>query len=539
MKKIVYIAGICLATLTLSSCDGFLQKDPTKNPSQSSFWKSKADFDYAMTACYSTFYDTGGYSQMTSCFDNLTNNSACQHDEGIYGKTKTMALGDITPHSGGFIDDIYRVAYKGIARAHQVLFQLENYTEGDITEKDRNLLIGQCKALRGYFYHWLYLCYKEVPLVTELLTLETMYQPKASRADIYAQIINDFDEAIRLLPDVSYSDTELDGRMTPSVIKVLKAKLMIFNAYDENGNADPNKMKEVIPILEGIQGYALAENFNENFISAKQQTSPEIMFSVKYLAPNRTNSIDQYFGAWKANMVLRDLVDEFECTDGLAWGESPLTIPVDEFLINTTDGALSDEQFAEREKLFTNRDKRMRETVWHSNVLQFPNPEFPDKIELSGNVSLTGFSMLKWVQPTKSIPGYATISEQDVVIIRYAHVLLMIAEAENEANGATQKVYDAVNAIRTRAGQPNLPTGLSKENMRMRIRKEWRIETAFEGLHYFHMKQWNTLQDLNNLKDPFYVSFQPVFKSQFQFWPLPQSEIDKANGVLVQNPLYK
>ena len=238
-------------------------------------------------------------------------------------------------------------------------------------------------------------------------------------------------------------------------------------------------------------------------------------------------------------MVLRDLVDEFECIDGLAWGESPLTIPVDESLVNTTDGALSDQQFTEREKLFANRDKRMRETIWHSNVLQFSSPEFPDKIELSGNATLTGFSMLKWVQPTKSIPGYSTISEQDVVLIRYAHVLLMIAEAENEVNGATKKVYDAVNAIRTRVGQPNLPTGLSKEEMRMRIRKEWRVETAFEGLHYFHMKQWNTLQDLNNLKDPFYVSFQPVFKPQFQFWPLPQSEIDKANGILVQNPLYK
>lgn len=75
------------------------------------------------------------------------------------------------------------------------------------------------------------------------------------------------------------------------------------------------------------------------------------MFSVRYLAPNTHASMDLYCGAWTTCGVTRDLVNAFECTDGLKWGESPLTATVDESLLAT--GALSDANKAEREKLFS------------------------------------------------------------------------------------------------------------------------------------------------------------------------------------------
>ena len=526
-----------LTLFASTACEDFLQKDPPSSPSQAIFWKSKADFDYGLASCYSVVYDwPGSLSQIQSCFDNLTDNSLCQHDEATYGSTKTMAQGDITPFTGGFVTDVYQVAYKGIARVNLVMYQLSQYKGTDISNDDRKFMLGQCKALRGYFYYWLYLCYKEVPLVTELLTTENMYQPKASRTEIYAQIVKDFDEAIAELPDLLYSEGKLSGRFTPAAIKVLKARLMIFNAYDDNGVANPEKMREVIPVLESVKGYALATNLRDNFVSSKQLASPEIIFSVRYLSPNLSNSIDLYFAAWATNIVMRNLVDEFECTDGLKWGESPLTQTVDESLINTTDGSKKMEQRAEREKLFKNRDKRLAQSISHSGILNFPEKdEFPTSVETANSPS--GFSVMKLIQPSKTSPGYATNTDPDVVIVRYAHVLLMIAEAENEANGPTQKAYNAINTTRLRSGQPALPVGLSKDQMRERIRKEWRVETCFEGLHYFHMKQWKTLPKVNNMVDPMYGT-KSVFKSEFYFWPLPQGEIDKSNGVLIQDSAY-
>ena len=116
---------------------------------------------------------------------------------------------------------------------------------------------------------------------------------------------------------------------------------------------------------------------------------------------------------------------------------------------------------------------------------------------------------------------------------------MMIAEAENEVNGPTQKVYDAVNQIRVRSGQPELPTGLTKEQMRERIRNEWRVEFVFEGHRYFQLKRWKLMEKLvNGAADPALPTYIKVFKPAFYYFPLPQSEIDKAGGVLVQDPNY-
>ena len=116
----------------------------------------------------------------------------------------------------------------------------------------------------------------------------------------------------------------------------------------------------------------------------------------------------------------------------------------------------------------------------------------------------------------------------------------MIAEAENEANGPTQKVYDAVNRIRVRSGQPELPAGLTKDQMRERIRNEWRVEFVFEGHRYFQLKRWKLMDKLvNGASDPALPTYVKVFKPAFYYFPLPQSEIDKAGGVLVQDPNYK
>ena len=120
--------------------------------------------------------------------------------------------------------------------------------------------------------------------------------------------------------------------------------------------------------------------------------------------------------------------------------------------------------------------------------------------------------------------------------MRYADVLLMKAEVENELSGASAEVYNYINQVRTRAGMPNLPAGLSKENMRTRIRHERRVELAFEGERYFDLKRWKIApQVLNNVTDGIVAR---KFESKHYLWPLPQSEIDKNRGILVQYPNY-
>lgn len=540
MKRInIYLMSALLMGTTVS-CSDFLQKDPPSSPSQSIFWQKKSDFDSALAGTFSIMYEwPGEMSQIIPCFDNLTDNSICQHNEDTYGRSQTIALGDLDPNTTGFVTYMYSHCYTGIARAHLVMENLALYEGSDMTEDDKNFIMAQCKALRGYFYSWLYLSYKEVPLVTSSLTMENMYQPKSTRSEIYTQIMKDFDEAIAILPDKPYSDSQMSGYFSPGALKAFKARLMLNDAYDENGKAIPEKMKEIVPLLEEIQGYSLADRMRDNFISEKQLASPEIMFSVRYLAPNITHSMDLYYGSWTTCGVTRDLVDEFECTDGLKWGESPLTQEVDESLLSTN--SMAEDAYNEREKLFQNRDPRLRETVTHSGYATFPDEGYEDKERLKlTDQQQTGFGMMKYLQPTTTMPGYSTISDADVVILRYAEVLLMIAEAENEANGPTQKVYDAVNAVRTRSEMPPLPDNLSQDEMRERIRHEWRVEFVFEGQRYFQLKRWKLMEELvDGAVDPALPTYIKVFKPAFYYWPIPQTEIDKAGGVLVQDPNYK
>lgn len=546
MKKIINIVlASALLVGSTTSCSDFLQKDPPSSPSQSIFWQKKSDFQSALAGSFSMVYEWPGVmSQIIACFDNLTDNSICQHDEDTYGRTKTIALGDLDPNTGGYVSYMYNHCYQGIARVHLLMENLEAYQGVDISADEKAFMVAQCKALRGYFYSWLFQCYREVPLVTSTLTMENMYQAKASRADIYAQIMKDFDEAITALPDKPYSDSQMSGYFTPGALKALKARLMLAEAYDDKGNADPSKMGAIVTLLEGIQGYQLADRMRDNFISSMQLASPEIMFSVRYLAPNITHSMDLYYGAWTTCGVTRDLVNAFECTDGLKWGESPLTVSVNESLLAT--GALEEANNAEREKLFVNngvqyRDRRLYETVSYNGLANFTDEGY----EGNGPVTITnqmqtGFGMMKLLQPTTSMPDYSTISDADVIVLRYAEVLMMIAEAENEANGPTQKVYDAVNQIRVRSGQPELPTGLTKDQMRERIRQEWRVEFVFEGHRYFQLKRWKLMEELvDGAIDPALSAYIKVFKPAFYYFPLPQSEIDKAGGVLVQDPNYK
>ena len=103
-----------------------------------------------------------------------------------------------------------------------------------------------------------------------------------------------------------------------------------------------------------------------------------------------------------------------------------------------------------------------------------------------------------------------------------------------------QSIYDAINEIRNRAELDPLPDGLSKEQMREKIRNERRFELAFEGQRYFDLKRWGIIGDIiPTIPDPpSSQSTYRVWKDHFNLLPIPQSEIDKDPENLNQNPGY-
>jgi hypothetical protein len=507
---------IVLSTLLFSGCEDYLDRQPLDKISSSTFWQTKSDFDMALTAIYGlnttgASWDSppgGVWAYHLANWDNLTDNSYGQHN---YFSSKSIVSGEISPTTGGYVSLVYSMSYQAIARINIFLSQLSTYGGSDFSDADKQVAEGEVRFFRAFYYFQLYCVYGDVPLVTEPLTLENQEQPKVSSGKIYDQIISDLDYAIANLNAVSYYENT--GHVTKSTAQALKARILIYEAYGSNGSPDNNLLSQVASLCqEIIPLYELSPEFADVFQDKGQSGNKEIIYAVNYLAPDNVPAYgaDLIYGDWIIVSPLQSFVDAFQCTDGLPWGESPLT---------------------DTENPFNNRDPRLAKTVF------VDHPDFGDgNVHYPTNSRPTGYGVMKFLCPENTPIGYSTLSQQNSVVLRLAEVLLMYAEAQNEVGGPDASVYEAINSIRERVGMPDLPEGLSKDEMRESIRYERRIEMAFEGLRYFDLKRWHIAGEvLNSVTDGL---LEYHWEDRFYRWPLPQSEIDKNNGTLEQNPDY-
>ncbi|MFK8297419.1 RagB/SusD family nutrient uptake outer membrane protein [Capnocytophaga cynodegmi] len=509
MKKIT----ILMTTIfVLLACDrDFLELNPNDRPSSSTFWKTKADYTLALTACYGAMQDTY-FSSRLPIWDNLTNNGFDQH---TFGGSSDIKQGNISSTNHGFIAEVYKRSFEYVARANDFIEKLQAF-EG-LSAEEKKVSEAEARMIRAHFYSYLYRCYGDVPIIDKPLTLETQYQPKKSVEDVYQFIMKDLDFAIENLSTGTYLSAK--GRWTQDAAKAYKARMILYTAYDEQGNAISSKMVEAQTLLNSISGYELAPNFEDNFLNANQEKCPEIMMSVKFLAPNNYTQADVWYGNWVNVAPLANFINEFEMVDGSQG------VPVEytgKGIVNTT---------VFNKQAMAKRDSRLAKTIFIEKY-SVNGVEYK-----SGNPSHTNIGLAKFLDPTAQVPyDYGTQSQQDWIIMRYADVMLMKAEVENEL-GNVSIAKDYVDKIRVRSSMPILPSGLSQSDMRTRIRHERRVELAFEGLHYFDLKRWRVAKTtLNAIKDGM---LDYKFEDKNYLWPLPQSEIDRNKGILVQNPNYE
>ena len=160
---------------------------------------------------------------------------------------------------------------------------------------------------------------------------------------------------------------------------------------------------------------------------------------------------------------------------------------------------------------YLNREKRFYQTVIYNGSLYrgdtiktWDGSGSKNTLDFGGasEAGQTGYYLRKTLQEKWAQNWYLT-SSQDWIIFRYAEVLLNYAEAKNEASGPDVSVYDAINKIRNRSALPNLNEGLSKDEMRSAIRRERRIELAFEEKRWFDLRRWKIAEQ--NLNGPLHA----------------------------------
>ncbi|PHN08672.1 RagB/SusD family nutrient uptake outer membrane protein [Flavilitoribacter nigricans] len=423
--------------------------------------------------------------------------------------------------------------YYGLVRKTNVA--LENLDRLE-DEELRNRLKGEVYYLRGYIYHDLLRLFglkngggeaTGVPLIDKSLSIEDDLQiPRATYSEVVDFIISDLDMAAGLLPakgDIA------EGRATSGAAKALKSRVLLYaERWDEAASA----ANEVI----SRGAYSLFPDYRTIFLTKNNE---EVIFAKKFQYPDKHhqsnaggtqgagwdvyNTPSSYKGpsdaGWGGNLPTQNFVDSYEMVDGQAQSESSLFDPV---------------------QPFENLDPRFEATVVH-NGANFRGRE----VELfEGGTDIpfihTGYFLRKF--HNEDLVIYSQSSDQDWIFIRLAEVLLNYAEAKNETSGPDGSVYEAINRIRQRAGMPNLPAGLSQDDMRERIRNERRVELAFEEHRYFDIRRWGIAEDLlngpllgmkitpNGLGGYTYskIEFEErKFPTKLYVLPIPQDEIDK------------
>ncbi|WP_290797386.1 RagB/SusD family nutrient uptake outer membrane protein [Flavihumibacter sp. UBA7668] len=488
-------AGIAAATLSTSCKKDLLDVNPRDQLSTTVFWKSEKDADLALTGLYNYLYATGGnwgcsqYEIMG--WDGYTDDVYSQHD---YGGGRAATSSGITPNSGGYVANYYANNYRALAAINSFLANVDKVLTGDKLTQYK----AEAHFLRAFNYLYLAQLYGNVPLITEdPFTLDfNKGIAKASKTAILEFVLDELDIAIAGLPDVGYTT----GHAVKATALGYKVRALMELKQFATAAATAKQ------IIDGNK-FSLHTNYAANFYKAGQRTSPEIMFSVVFLAPNIVHAdaaLNVAMHRWGGFAGTQNLIDEYE------EGDPRLTMT----WFFAGDGA----------------DKG-----WPFDDPAVASPG-------SGEWPANFYIPKKWLTPGVRNPDYGLQGDNDYVLLRYADIKLLYAEAQNEAAGPDASVYQQVNEVRDRPGveMPALPTGLSQAEMRERIRHERRVELPLEGIRYFDLRRWGIAKEKINgfAPNPVFPDIQLKYEEKYEYWPIPQTEIDRNKGLLEQNPGY-
>jgi hypothetical protein len=480
------------------SCSGFLDKNPLDQISSETFWTSEKEANMALAGVYARL-NAPPFQHNDAKFETMAGESDANQSQAWV----VIARGQIEATSGSLINEVFVNSYRGISSCN---FFLANIEKTPLSADRLKVLKAEVQFLRAFFYLNLSEVYGGVPIYTKPATIEESKIKQSTKAEVITQVLSDLDFAIANLPDVAYTT----GHAVKGSALALKARALLYQGQWATAATTAD-----LVIQSGK--FSLFNNFRTLFLASGQNNNPEIIFSTRYLNPDSYSDLDIRWNWHGVVNPRRELIDAYECTDGLPIATSSL--------YNATNWKL-------------NRDPRLSFTIKPFAEKAFNSAGKEIDFAYNGQ-SASGYNPVKYGNWDALPCDYSTKSEQDWILLRYADVLLMYAEAKNEASGPDASVYKAINDIRARPGinMPALPAGLTKDQMRERIRQERRVELALEGLRWSDIKRWKTAETyIPTLVDQ--GGQRRVFNpAKHYLMPFPQSEID-VNPNLVQNPGY-
>lgn len=414
-------------------------------------------------------------------------------DDFIYRETPSSIVNGTLNGQDGDVTTLWTNQYKSIARTNTILANKDKMLAMGISEEKVNQYMAEALFQRASCYARLVTYFGNVVYVTEVIDIDAAFQMgQTPKEEVIPLIYADYDEAIKYLPE-KYSGTS-SQRATKGAAMAMKAR---FALYMGDWEVCRDAAKQCMDL--GI--YKLHSSYADLFLSTTKNAEESIFllprsieYDVTYGNFNVMNEITRNPGGWGSYCPSWDLLASYLCTDGLPIDESPLFDP---------------------HNPFKNRDPRCTATIveFGTRHLGFDYNPHPDAVEVMNyntgkmqknndarvNAQYASYNGLVWkkgIDETWLENGMDV--DPDKIIIRYADVLLMYAEAKIELNQIDQSVLDAINQVRARAygvdyTQTNAypaVTTTDQQKLRSILRAERRMEFAKEGLRYMDLVRW-------------------------------------------------
>lgn len=468
MKLRILIIAL-MATL-LQSCDDFLTTDLKGEYTSENYYISADNATMAVNAIYNSLYGNTLWIFGDVASDDAVKGGNAGDQADINAINNFSAKSD-----NGVLNTFWKSTYETVSRANNAIANIPGITM-DATLKNR--LIAEAKFLRAYSYFNLTNIFGKVPLKLQTQnTVANIYIGLSEVNVMYAQIEKDLTEAALSLPAVYATDK---GRVTKGAAYALLAKVQLYQKKYTESLAS-------IKSLEDLQIYDLLKNYSDLYKSGAED-SIEVIFGLRFIN-NTEVSLGNNLNVWFA-----------PSHEGGYYFNAPTQSFVDAFTEKTTTNL---------------EDPRLDASIGREGKPWFNQTTFNSSWSES-----TGFLVKKYNENT--IANLAkNQSTVPLHIIRYADILLMKAEALNEAGGidAVTKAKAEVNKVRARAGLSAI-TVTTQINLRNLIRNERRKELGFEFHRFFDLMRWG--------KETAEAALGADFKwvePRFYF-PIPQSELD-------------
>lgn len=505
-KRTNKIVACAAATLLLTACnDSFLDRFPTHDLNDGSYWTTAGDLKVYNNGIYNQAGDNANYMFFVG-FTNDPYASSANSAMGLEAQsdnfasivsdhqeyTKVAAGQEVVPNNPG------RGSWKWeFLRRCNVFFA--NYQKANATDEIKNRYAGEVYFFRAWFYLDKVQYFGDVPYISQPLNTDSpeLYGERLPRSQVMDSVLVDIDKACQYLPE-SW-DANHPDRITKGVAQALKSRICLyegtFRKYHQLDGSEKYLQEAVKASEELMKGkYSIystgnpKKDYRELFTSVDLSDNKEIILARKYqsgLLGHRTSGyiITHAAGATK------DFVDDFLCIepDGTA---KPIAL----------SSVYADNSI---EEVFNNRDPRLAQTVLDpreaKEIVPSAEYDFPHLFGMGNWESATGYHFIKYYDFDDDKKGYGQ-EENDAPIIRYAEVLLNYAEAKAELNSITQDDLDkTVNQLRDRVGMPHLtlspvadPKYASEgiSNLLVEIRRERRVELSFEQTRYQDLMRW-------------------------------------------------